>query len=76
MFDIEVIHRPGTQMQHVDALSRAFCFTMWTLLRRQQSVSLNINGQPVNQKPSKVVPAANEITKLLEKHHDNAGHPG
>ncbi|RWS18875.1 hypothetical protein B4U80_03266, partial [Leptotrombidium deliense] len=76
MFDIEIIHRPGTQMKHVDALSRSFCFTMWTLLQRQQIVAFNINGQPVNHNKKIATPTADEIKQLLEQHHDNTGHPG
>ncbi|RWS18200.1 hypothetical protein B4U80_10964, partial [Leptotrombidium deliense] len=72
MFDIEIIHRPGTQMKHVDALSRSFCFSMWTLLQRKQNTTWNINGQPVNQNKKRVTPTADEIKQLLEQHHDNA----
>jgi hypothetical protein len=92
MYNFNVVHRPGKQLEHVDALSRApvslntsLFTTINDIISCQHEEDIKPNGRMFLKngivsikvnKFTKSVIPKKLISQLLKEHHEDVGHPG
>jgi hypothetical protein len=84
VYDNKVVHRPGKQMSHVDALSRSpvnLLLTHEAIRKAQCDANMLSDTKPgilrVKQRgKSRIIIPSATIPEVLQTYNDNCGHPG